>query len=312
MRAGLVTRGRAGHAADRLDERARPARRAREDVAGSGSFGKSSSGSVRRWNLAEPEMTSTSCSRRAVLQRDLGLRERAGDVEQQAAGNHDRALGGDLGIEARRGCRGRCRWPGARRVPSSSLIRTPASVWIALRVEAARATIEELGEERFTGNGKLQDQLSSLGRGSRGCGDVDERVGLGSAERIAVTREPVDRAVDSCSRGGGHRRCASRLSQALHSHRELGIAVGPRCRRCGRRRGRWSDRGRRSRGRSRGGSGRSARARGTWRPCGRGRRRAGDRAPASCSGLTLELARRRRRRSCGDGAGVGRGWARCA
>ena len=42
-------------------------------------------------------------------------------------------------------------------VPSSRRMRTPASVWMALRVEAPRARDGELRQERFTGNGELQE-----------------------------------------------------------------------------------------------------------------------------------------------------------
>ena len=111
------------------------------DSAGSGSFGKSSSGRVRRWNFAEPEITSTSCSE----ERYSSETESFGS---ERATSRSRRPGTTTAPSAPISASSAARIPRSVSVacssalPSSSRIRTPASVWMALRVEAARATTE--------------------------------------------------------------------------------------------------------------------------------------------------------------------------
>ena len=67
---------------------------------GSGSGGKSSARSVRRWNFAEPATTSTSCSAGRSSSDDVAAPgSERDDVEQQARREHDRALARDVGLE---------------------------------------------------------------------------------------------------------------------------------------------------------------------------------------------------------------------
>ena len=66
---------------------------------GSGKGGKSSALSVRMWNVAFPETSSTSCSAaRSSSETPLG-REQADDVEEQPRRQHDDALADDLGLQ---------------------------------------------------------------------------------------------------------------------------------------------------------------------------------------------------------------------
>ena len=66
---------------------------------GSGSGGKSSARSVRMWNVAAPETTSTSCSAGRSSNVAVRARQRARDVEHEAGRQHDRALALDLGLQ---------------------------------------------------------------------------------------------------------------------------------------------------------------------------------------------------------------------
>ena len=125
---------------------------------GSGSFGKSSVGSVRRWNFAGPDTTSTSCS----ALRYSSVRSSFGSERTTSSRSRP----------------GTTAWPGVDSAVSSAT-RTPSSMSVAW--SSARAVLHaqehagerrngtagrraahgdaEAGEERFTGNGELQKML---------------------------------------------------------------------------------------------------------------------------------------------------------
>ena len=106
-------------------------------VGASGSFGKSSWGSVRRWNRAWPEVTSTSC----WALRYSSVRSSFGS-ERTTSSSRRPGITAWPGVEdsgsrlTRRPSSISVAWSSDG--PSSTLISTPASVWIALRVDAAR------------------------------------------------------------------------------------------------------------------------------------------------------------------------------
>ena len=81
----------------------------------SGSFGKSSVGSVRRWNFDGARHHLHVLLGAPVLERQVVLRQRAHDVEQEAAGHDGLARRGVGRARARRARPAPCRWPGARR-----------------------------------------------------------------------------------------------------------------------------------------------------------------------------------------------------
>ena len=66
---------------------------------GAGSVGKSSARSVRRWNVAGPEISSTSCSAARSSSVSWSAGQRAGDVEQQASRQHGAAGAEHLRVE---------------------------------------------------------------------------------------------------------------------------------------------------------------------------------------------------------------------
>ena len=51
------------------------------------------------WKVALPPLSSTSCSAGAQLERDVGARQRADDVDEQAGRQHGGALADDLALE---------------------------------------------------------------------------------------------------------------------------------------------------------------------------------------------------------------------
>ena len=116
-------------------------------------------GSVRRWNFAGPDTTSTSCSRAAVLERQVILRQRTNDVEEKPAGDDGLARAWTRSVSS------------ATRTPSSMSVACELGAAVLHAQEDAGEGLEraagrraahgdaEPGEERFTGNGELQKML---------------------------------------------------------------------------------------------------------------------------------------------------------
>ena len=282
MRPRLVARGRA---ATRPIVSTNAGAGTVDDVLGVGrlgQLGKSSSGSVRRWNFAGPETTSTSCCVGRYSSETVVLRAASGR-RRAAAGRGRRRR-----PRASTSASSATRMPSSMSVawsstlPSSALIRTPESVWMALRVETPRRRRPSSCEERVHGKPRTSMDLSSL----------EEEVGaveMWMSRWISARRAGIA-ALRACGRGCGfsqqavgHRPRAKLRRGSSHSQRGLGSRCEP-CRRCCEacRTVEWLRPP--NRGRSRGGSGRSARARGTWRPGGRRRRAAGGRGPGARRG----------------------------
>ena len=112
---------------------------------GSGSGGKSSARSVRRWKRAVPATISTSCCR-AQLERHVVAGQLADDVEQQARREDDVARARDLG---RSGTRSPISMSVARssHAAPAATSWTPESAWTALRVDATRDDRLQLREQ---------------------------------------------------------------------------------------------------------------------------------------------------------------------
>ena len=117
--------------------------RASVEPPGSGSFGKSSSGSVRRWNFAVPETTSTSCCDERYSSESSSFGSDRTTSSRSRPGTTASPSRSDLaGAETR--SRAPCRWPGARPGRRSARTSTPDSVWMALRVDTPRAATPRL------------------------------------------------------------------------------------------------------------------------------------------------------------------------
>ena len=110
------------------------------DFGASGRFGKSSTGSVRRWNRAGPETTSTSCCALRYSsvtssfgsERTTSSKSRPGTTAVPSAesdASRPTRIPSSMSV-ARSSTR-----------PSATWIRTPASVWMALRVETPRTAM---------------------------------------------------------------------------------------------------------------------------------------------------------------------------
>ena len=121
----------------------------------SGSLGKSSGGSVRRWKRAEPETTSTSCWVGAMLEGQLVLWKRTDHIEQEPARDND---------DPRRGLHrlqpdADAHLHVGRLQLGAAFLHTDQHPGQRLNRAAGRGAANSYGktsEERFTGNGELQ------------------------------------------------------------------------------------------------------------------------------------------------------------
>ena len=117
---------------------------------GSGSFGKSSVGSVRRWNFAGPDITSTSCS----ALRYSSVRSSFGNERTTSSSSRPGTTawpGRSPWSPAPHGRRAPCRWPGARpcRRPRGGARRR-----VTERDHAWRRRARRRPDERGTFHGK--------------------------------------------------------------------------------------------------------------------------------------------------------------
>ena len=126
----------------------------RPSPSGSGNGGKSSSRSVRMWNVAAPATISTSCSAVTQLERHGVAGQRADDVDEQPGRQHDGRPRGRPRRRAGRAGRSPCRWRAARCRRRPPISCTPERAWTALRVDGRAGDGLELGEQRLALGGK--------------------------------------------------------------------------------------------------------------------------------------------------------------
>ncbi len=125
-------------------------------VGASGSFGKSSWGSVRRWKRAWPDVTSTSCCALRYSSVISSFGQGAGHVQQQPARHHGLARRGRIGLEP--DAQAQLHVGGLEL--GASLLHADQHAGEGLDGAAGGSRAHghaKAGEERFTGNGELQD-----------------------------------------------------------------------------------------------------------------------------------------------------------
>ena len=183
---------------------------------GSGSFGKSSEGSVRRWKRALPDTTSTSCCELRYSS------ESSSWGSERTTSSRRRPGRTTLPSSAALTCRRPTRMPISMSVawsssrPPSTLSSTPDRVWIALRVETPRTAIpsrdRNVSRETVNFMGRLPE--SSAGRGCGNCGHrspLRDWCWIGCSEGLLIVSggAAVSGAVQGGA-GGCRRRCEQR------------------------------------------------------------------------------------------------------
>ncbi len=195
----------------------------RESPPGSGSDGKSSARSVRRWKVVGPQISSTSCSAARSSIVSCVRRQRAGDVEEQPRRQHRCAGTRDLRVQRRakadlhvggeqlRACR--------LREPRSSRPRAPARRCASTRraKPSAAASTAPRRTERSSSVCLPRRVMS------RGCGHVDShcRAGVSRQGRWNGLWSAVWKSLRRCGRARARGAHGSRLAevgeQLLHS-----------------------------------------------------------------------------------------------
>ena len=202
VRPRLVARGRARDAVDRLDER-RDGHAHASSRPASGSFGKSSSGSVRRWNFAVPETTSTSCCDERYSS------ERSSLGSDRTTSSSSRPGTTAVALALRPGAGTVTRMPSSMSVAWSSTPAVPRPGRARRRASGSRCGSTRRGRRRRgwprTDHMESRTSLPVLSRGSRGCADVRQPCAISLAGAGIGLSMAVAQAVDSVNGRGRHR-----------------------------------------------------------------------------------------------------------
>ena len=255
----LVARGRARDAADGRRTNASAGSVTRVSGSGSGSVGKSSVRSVRRWKVAGAADQLDVLLGAAQLHRQLLGGQRAGDIEQQPRRQHGGAGARRPRRRAERAGRSPCRWRSSSRRAVGLGGDHHAGQRLhgaARRRDACRASAvaSEARQRRGTSFMYCHREISEV---HSGCGYVRSRAmharicGRRLVDRLWMTRGSLSGSAVGRGRHGVARRLAAESCAQLCRRGWRRPRVDALRRRAGRRAARWCDRARRTPGRSR-------------------------------------------------------------